>query len=149
MPALDSALGRLYSQPLHAATSAASAPAADSVSGLDPHKAHALVGPPSGQPLAPPPLARQNASRLCWPLDSRQNWTYIQLNPMQLTNALHRIGHRQVTVQDLCQLFATQRRLGAHQAYVDYYVKWELQITHHLEVGTTEPHATLEREPSL
>jgi len=131
MPALDAIHAyqprpQRLQRPPNAAPATHGAPA-----NFDPHKAA-----PLGQaPLAPPPLARQNASRLAWPPDSERNWTYIQLNPRQLMQALHRIGHTEVILTHVCQFFATQSELGEHRAFVDYHRRWESMITDHLCFG--------------
>jgi hypothetical protein len=87
-------------------------------------------GPPMLAPV-PPMLRRQNASRFAWPPDPMQEWTYIGLTPVELSEQCERVLSRVVSPLAVAKLFADNA--GQSRAYDAYFDRHRHDIDSLLE----------------
>ena len=86
--------------------------------------------PPPPPNAAPPPLVRQNASCFSWPPDSKQEWTYIMLNPSQLSLQIKDALDMEVSEVEVAQYFRTSEEDGplCPSAYARYAARYADEI---------------------
>ena len=77
--------------------------------------------------LAPPPLRRQNASRLSWPPDPRQEWCYICLPPVALAEQVERVLSRPTSARDVAEFFCSPEAAES-RAYATYAARYHAEI---------------------
>jgi len=80
-------------------------------------------------PCLPPALRRQKASKLNWPLDSDQSWTYYNYTPGEVAAACKRELAAEIDARDVAVFFSDGANLTADKpAYIEYAQKYASDI---------------------